>query len=176
MTLFYISCRILAEVTVVGDSYTVRVCVVLFYDACFGRERRASSPILTMQLGLYGVHVWCCTLSVDLVLQELLHRLLFGDVQGRLAFAVHNSYVGALADEIPATTTTTNSTHTNILGSSRDDIYRKQALKIFQSGIIKEVRLYEAFEVTSLRNEEAESACVSGFTSTWHPVQITLMN
>lgn len=105
-------------------------------------------------------------MSVDLVLQELLHRLLFGDVQGRLAFAVHNSYVGALADEIPATTTTTNSTHTNILGSSRDDIYRKQALKIFQSGIIKEVRLYEAFEVTSLRNEEAESVCVSGFTST----------
>ena len=45
-----------------------------------------------------------CTLSVDLILQELLHCLLFSNVQRRLTFTVHNSYIGTLADEIPATT------------------------------------------------------------------------
>lgn len=41
------------------------------------------------------------TLSVDFILQQLLHGLLLGDVQRRLAFAVHHAHVGALADEIP---------------------------------------------------------------------------
>lgn len=41
------------------------------------------------------------TLSVDFVLQQLHHGLLLGDVQWRLAFAVHHAHVGALADQIP---------------------------------------------------------------------------
>lgn len=40
-------------------------------------------------------------MSVDFVLQQLFHGLLLGDVQRRLAFAVHHADVGALADEIP---------------------------------------------------------------------------
>lgn len=42
------------------------------------------------------------TLSVDLVLQQLLHGLLFSDVQRCFTFAVHASHVSALADQIPA--------------------------------------------------------------------------
>lgn len=44
-------------------------------------------------------------MSVDLILQQLLHRLLFSYVQRCFAFAVHASYIGALADQIPATKT-----------------------------------------------------------------------
>lgn len=42
------------------------------------------------------------TLSVDLVLQQLLHRLLFSYVQRCFTFTVHASYIGALADQVPA--------------------------------------------------------------------------
>lgn len=38
------------------------------------------------------------TLSVDLILQQLLHCLLFSDVQRCLTFTVHPSYIGPLAD------------------------------------------------------------------------------
>lgn len=46
------------------------------------------------------------TLSVDLILQQLLHCLLFSYVQGCFTFTVHASNIGALADQIPATKTT----------------------------------------------------------------------
>lgn len=42
------------------------------------------------------------TLSVDLVLQQLLHGLLLSYVQGCFTFAVHASHISALADQIPA--------------------------------------------------------------------------
>lgn len=41
-------------------------------------------------------------MSVDLVLQQLLHGLLLSDVQGCFTFAVHASHIRALADQIPA--------------------------------------------------------------------------
>jgi len=51
--------------------------------------------------------LWYGTLSVDLILKELLHRLLFSDVQRRLTFTVHTANTGTLGDEIPATHTHT---------------------------------------------------------------------
>lgn len=66
----------------------------------------------------FKMFVLYCTLSVDLILQELLHCLLFSDVQRCLPFTVHDSYIGTLADEIPATTA-----HTNTSVFSQEDIY-----------------------------------------------------
>lgn len=42
------------------------------------------------------------TLSVDLILQQLLHGLLFRYVQRCFTFTVHASYICTLADQIPA--------------------------------------------------------------------------
>lgn len=44
-----------------------------------------------------------CTLSLDLILQKLLHCLLFSNVQRRVTLTVHNAYISTLANEIPAT-------------------------------------------------------------------------
>lgn len=47
-----------------------------------------------------------CTLSVDLILQELLHGLLLSDVQWCLPLTVHHPHAGSLANQIPAQTHT----------------------------------------------------------------------
>lgn len=66
----------------------------------------------------FKMSVLYCTLSVDLILQELLHCLFFSNVQRCLTFTVHDSYIGTLADKIPVTTA-----HTNTLVSSQEGIY-----------------------------------------------------